>query len=210
MQQVFIIRHGQTEWNLRKKRQGSLDSPLTKKGIEQARIVGNKLLDKGIEAIYSSTLNRAVETARIISEILNIKDVIYDNRLNEICYGILEGRTEDAINSQFSGIMEKRKKNKFLFKLPEGESYLDVKNRVRTLIDDIKKSGIKNVLIVAHRAVNMNIIGILLGMPNDDIVRISCSNNYLYRIKLPSKEVTCLDLEKGTLKNGLAYNQACM
>ena len=65
--QLIIVRHGQTEWNLKLIRQGHLDSPLTETGLAQARALGERLALETFTALYSSDLGRAVQTAQLIA-----------------------------------------------------------------------------------------------------------------------------------------------
>ena len=67
--QVIIVRHGQTQWNIRKIRQGHLDSELTDKGVVQARALGQRLARESFTALYSSDLGRALHTARMIAAV---------------------------------------------------------------------------------------------------------------------------------------------
>ena len=90
---LFIIRHGETQWNAIGRWQGHCDSPLTEKGIRQAKAVANFLTQYQIYAIYSSDLGRAVQTAEIIGARTGQK-VILDYRLRERHLGIFQGLTE--------------------------------------------------------------------------------------------------------------------
>ena len=69
---VIFIRHGETEWNLQNRTQGHLNSPLTERGITQAREAAEKLKDYKFDIVVSSHLGRAYETAKIISKNLLI------------------------------------------------------------------------------------------------------------------------------------------
>ena len=87
---IYLVRHGQTDWNLEKKTQGHTDISLNDNGREQALRVSDLLRNYKIDKIYSSDLLRASETAEIINKCLNL-NIILDNRLREINYGDLEG-----------------------------------------------------------------------------------------------------------------------
>ena len=78
--QLIIVRHGQTQWNLKLIRQGHLDSPLTEKGIAQAKALGERLAREAFTALYSSDLGRAVQTAQMVAETTGHK-VVTDARL---------------------------------------------------------------------------------------------------------------------------------
>ena len=76
--QVIIVRHGQTQWNLKLIRQGHLDSPLTEKGMAQAKALAQRLAQEKFSALYSSDLGRAVQTAEMIAEQFNQCPSIFD------------------------------------------------------------------------------------------------------------------------------------
>ena len=80
--QVIIVRHGETEWNIRGIRQGHLDSRLTAKGMAQAKALGARLGRERFTALYSSDLGRAVDTAREIADVTG-HEIIADARLRE-------------------------------------------------------------------------------------------------------------------------------
>src|SRR5437667_6296221 len=98
--QVTIVRHGQTEWNLKLVRQGPFDSPLTDKGIAQARALAQRLAQEKFTALYSSDLGRAVQTAQIIANATG-HVIITDQRLRERHLGIFQGLSGDEIRERF-------------------------------------------------------------------------------------------------------------
>ena len=83
---LLITRHGQTDWNLKRKVQGKTDIELNQTGIEQAKDLSKKLANESIDLIICSPLERARQTAEIINTNRNIP-IIYDNRISEIYYG---------------------------------------------------------------------------------------------------------------------------
>lgn len=87
---LYVVRHGQTEWNIMKKMQGSVDIPLNEKGIEQAYITKKNLENISIDIIFCSPLKRAMQTAEVINQDRNL-EIIYDERLRERNYGEFEG-----------------------------------------------------------------------------------------------------------------------
>ena len=97
--QLIIVRHGQTQWNLKLIRQGHLDSPLTEKGIAQAKALGERLAREAFTALYSSDLGRAVQTAQMVAETTGHK-VVTDARLRERHLGIFQGLNGDEIKEK--------------------------------------------------------------------------------------------------------------
>ncbi|MEO2205839.1 histidine phosphatase family protein [Paenibacillus pabuli] len=94
MTQFALIRHGSTEWNKEKRSQGQTDNPLDQEGREQAVLLAERLSTESWDAIYASDLERASETAKIISERLGIDEIRLDPRLREMGGGQVEGTTE--------------------------------------------------------------------------------------------------------------------
>ena len=91
---VYLMRHGQTDWNKEYRLQGATDIPLNEEGRRQAKEAAEKMRDIPFECVYSSPLIRAKETAQIISAFHDIPTVV-DDRLKEMSFGIYEGTTPD-------------------------------------------------------------------------------------------------------------------
>lgn len=150
---LYFIRHGETEWNAENRMQGRLDSGLTLKGKNDARLLGERLKNTAFERIISSPSIRTLETARLIGGMKKNK-IETDERLLEIHLGDWQGKTQAEIEksfpSQFYSYWHKPER----YQNQQGESFLDVKNRAAAFLDDLKtttSSG--NVLIVTHGVV---------------------------------------------------------
>ena len=103
MTRLLLVRHGQSEWNALGKWQGQADSPLTDTGRQQARKAGSSV--GKFDAIFSSDLQRAAETAVIISEILGIGPVLVESGLQERCAGLWQGLTREEIEKGWPGAL---------------------------------------------------------------------------------------------------------
>lgn len=147
---VVFLRHGETEWNLQNRTQGHLDSPLTERGVTQAREAVEKLKDHRFDVIVTSHLGRARETAKIIAEQLGISEIITDSALLERNLGILQGNIADESKIKFPYLF----KDEILIhdaKIPDGELLEDFLARASKAIDNLKElSRKKNVLVVTH------------------------------------------------------------
>lgn len=143
---VFVVRHGQTLWNIQNKVCGITDIGLTQKGVEQANKLARIVKQYEIDQIITSPLVRAIKTSEIIADFCKI-NISVDKRLIEQNYGIYEG--VDRNNENFLN----NKKN-FAYKYPNGESMMQVAYRVYELIDEIKeKYQNRKVLLVSHGGV---------------------------------------------------------
>jgi probable phosphoglycerate mutase len=89
---IVAIRHGETAWNVDTRIQGQLDVPLNDKGLWQARRLGQALADEGISAVYSSDLQRALQTAQSVAAACDV-EVVTDTGLRERAFGVFEGLT---------------------------------------------------------------------------------------------------------------------
>ena len=141
---IYIIRHGQTDWNIEHRTQGQTDIALNTNGIKQADLITQKISNLKIDSIISSDLKRAYMTAQIINKNFH-KAIETDKRLREFCFGTLEGITRDKITQE---TWEKFNENPKQF---NAETKEEIFNRIKSFIKDMK-SEIKNkkVLVVTH------------------------------------------------------------
>ncbi|MBO5530802.1 MAG: histidine phosphatase family protein [Bacilli bacterium] len=143
---LYVIRHGKTDWNNRKKTMGRMDLPLCPEGIAQAHEMKDKLKYNNFDLIMCSPLTRAKETAKIINEGKDI-EIVYDQRLLERNLANLEGRSYPEDNDRLWDINV----NADDFYIETMEEF---KDRVYDFMDDIKKSyDDKNILVVTHGGV---------------------------------------------------------
>ena len=141
---IYLIRHGQTDWNIDHRIQGQLDIPLNKMGKNEAEMCGKQLKSLSIDQIISSDLTRAHETARIIGNILSLSPST-DPRLREINCGDLQGVLVKDISDKTWDIF-----NHKAYKL-HAESLTDVYKRVQSFFKDLDTT--KSTLIVTHGGV---------------------------------------------------------
>ncbi|MDW7671303.1 MAG: histidine phosphatase family protein [Bacillota bacterium] len=151
MTKVFLMRHGQTRWNLEERFQGSGDSPLTEEGKLQAVQAAERLKDLQLAAVYSSPRKRAIQTAMPVAQTLNL-EVIEQPGLEEIALGEWEGKMYSEIKT-----LDPEGYHSF-FHHPElfsgargGESLQEVKQRSVSTVEELaeKHSGQK-ILVVSH------------------------------------------------------------
>ena len=149
---VYVIRHGQTDWNLAQKTQGKTDIELNQTGIEQAREAKEKVNKCNIDLIYSSPLKRARKTAEIVNEDKKCM-IIYNKALEERGYGDFEGKTKEDIKEMVES-WEKIHDYDENSNERNIEPIKEVCARVWNFLDEIKnKEQGKNILIVTHAGV---------------------------------------------------------
>ena len=161
---LLITRHGQTDWNLRRKVQGKSNIGLNEVGIEQAEKLAKKLANEPIDLIICSPLLRARQTAEIINKNRNIP-IIYDNRISEIDYGEFEGM--ELADFNLSAFWNYYNNNKYL----RAENIKEFFKRVYDFIDkQKKKKKEKNILLVAHGGISIAVNCYFNGVPADGVV----------------------------------------
>ena len=201
---LILLRHGESKWNLENRFTGWKDVPLTNNGRNEAAFSGHQLLKKNIKinSVYTSLLERAIETTNIVTEIIKFpkEDIQFDWRLNERHYGALQGlnKSETAIKYGEDKVqiwrrsydipppfLDKNDKRhpKFYKKfkdikaeLPVGESLKEVINRLKPFLDEyfkFIKSTNENHLIVAHSNSLRAIIKILDNLNDQEIVSVN-------------------------------------
>lgn len=149
---LYLVRHGETEWNRLKKFQGQLNSDLTDIGIEQAKALGKYLEKENIDFdfVYSSPQERAYNTAKLIKEDFQI---ITDSRLMEMAFGKWEGMGVELIKEESAENFHNffNSSDKYDHRPHEAESFESLEARIRLFLDEIKeKYKGKNVLVVSH------------------------------------------------------------
>lgn len=142
---IYVVRHGETDWNKLHKVMGRVDIPLNETGQDQARITKENLKDYKIDLIIASPLKRACETANIINEDRNL-GIIYDNRLKERDFGEFEGVD---YNEGYDPFLWDYYENKIYEKAERMEDFF---NRVYGLLNELDSN--KNILLVTHGGVS--------------------------------------------------------
>jgi broad specificity phosphatase PhoE len=197
---VFIIRHGETDWNIGKKIQGSSDIPINETGRQQAEKIANRLRLEKIDFIISSPLKRAKETTQIIKKFHPDTPVIYEKELREVCFGDMEGLTFQEYLDKYAPDFHKlTPQEEFNYKHPHGES---LKERVEKLIPLVKtwkqKYKNKTILLSTHGYIKKGIL-VAFGVKTfPDLSHIEFTNTALTVLKP-------FDLEQIELLNDTAH-----
>ncbi|MBS1700570.1 MAG: histidine phosphatase family protein [Armatimonadetes bacterium] len=145
---LFLVRHGQTDWNVQKRAQGHTDIPLDATGREQAIRTGKAFLDLPIRRLLTSDLQRASQTADEIARNTKVPVEILPE-LRERGFGEWEGQPFAEIGIRFGFEADFKGVTRNEITPPGGESFVDVWNRVKSVVDDVQKRNI-DTAIVAH------------------------------------------------------------
>ncbi|MFI3237399.1 MAG: histidine phosphatase family protein [Lachnospiraceae bacterium] len=163
---VLLVRHGETDWNVASRIQGMTDTDLNEKGIEQARELGRSLITYpgNICRIYTSPLKRARQTADILSEYIGVSCEVLEG-IEEMNFGIFEGISWKEAKVKHEDAYAKWHRNRRYTKIPEGESYQDVYERVSAAIEKITENETGEVLVITHSGVIKTLLSGIYNTP---------------------------------------------
>lgn len=169
---LILVRHGETEDNLKGIIQGQRPGKLTEKGKEQAKKLAERLKDEKIDVIFSSDLERAKETTKEIAKYHKVP-VHYTSELRERSFGVFDGKT----GKEYFGYLERNNFSKAEFRPEGGESDLDLRERLTRFFKKLLKEYEKeNILISAHGRANAMLLGVLLDLPIEISVELTQFN----------------------------------
>ena len=183
--ELVALRHGETEFNTVRRMQGHLDVPLSAAGREQARLVAARLADEPIDKIYSSDLQRALETARTIRGCRGI-DLVTDVRLREFHMGTFQGLTLSEAKERHGDAWERFFIHDPDFALPGGQSRNQKQVEIAAFMEDVVRTEPgRRLLVVTHRGILIAMLRHVLGIPPSHYFRVSIENTgiqrFLYR-----------------------------
>ncbi len=177
MVKIILVRHGETDWNLVKRIQGGeSDTPLNDNGKRQASALATRLKDEKIAAIFSSPLQRALNTAQAIAAThqLPVQEL---PSLKEIRVGILEGRLASEIAPRFDEYICGNGRDKKVHTPPGGESMDDVQKRAWETITSLTAQYSNGTLVlVTHYFVIMAVVCRVLDLPLHRMARLRLTN----------------------------------
>jgi len=162
---VYLVRHGESVANLNKKFSGITDVELSENSRKQARAAGQSLKGEKISHVYSSTLKRARDTARIICGEIGFDEhsIITEDCLVEVDFGVFENLTWDEIYANYREESEKWMEQQHRYIFPEGEGYDDIISRISAFMDNVPD----NSLVVTHFGV-IQAVMLYLKIANDE------------------------------------------
>jgi broad specificity phosphatase PhoE len=164
---IYLVRHGETEWNRTRRFQGRSNLPLNQEGKKQVRALALALKNEPLTAIYTSPLIRAFETARLIKVFHPSTPIIEEKGLIEMNLGEFDGMNVQDWAEQYPDIRKSWNKNPASVKMPGGESLKEVQARAKETLERITRiySTDTTILISSHNFVNLTILCDLLKIP---------------------------------------------
>ncbi len=187
MKTIYLIRHGQTQWNVEKRMQGRLDSALTKSGIAQAHSHGKWLKARAnVEELWVSPSGRARETAHILNSYVRAP-IEFDVSLLERDVGEWSGLTMDEIQVNFPQAWEARLADPYQFRPPGGENIEDMLARCTDFIDGLLGGDASEIVLLTHQVISRVIISYLLELKPEEMLQIVHPNDLMYRFQMAAE-----------------------
>jgi broad specificity phosphatase PhoE len=175
---IFLVRHGETEWNRARRYQGWSDSPLTPLGVAQAGAIGRRLAalpEAATAAIVASPIGRARRTAEIIAECLGrTAPPLLDERLREISLGSWDGLDRREVRSRFGAEFEDFE---WYFRTPDGETYDGFAGRIASWLAEPRDGPL---IVVAHGVVTRVLRGLYAGLLRSEALRLSVPQDRIF------------------------------
>lgn len=180
---MFLLRHGETEWNAARRFQGQLDSPLTRRGRDQAAEVGRtlaaSLAGRSILPLHVSPLGRARETAAIVAcQLSGLHPCQVEPRLQEVTTGTWDGLTHADIEAGWPGALDGATEFDWYFRSPDGEGYATAIGRVRSWLDGLDGP----VIAVSHGLLGRLVRGVWLGLSRDEALALPVPQDVVWHL----------------------------
>jgi broad specificity phosphatase PhoE len=180
---ILLVRHGETVWNRERRHQGRLDSPLTARGVAQARAIGTRLRglpETAAAPIVASPQGRARRTAEIVRDHLGGGELRIDARLREHSVGAWDGLTYREIEAAAPGIFAGAGAHGWYFHPPDSETYGAFAARLREWLDEQEEAA--PVIVVAHGLVSRVLRGLYAGLPPEVALVLPVPQDRIFRL----------------------------
>jgi len=193
---IYLIRHGQTEYNDKNIFRGQLNIPLNSYGISQAESIGIALKVITFDVIYTSPLIRAKKTAEIIHKYQSGKiSINIENDFTDLNYGKWQAKSKEEVKNNYPKLYHEWEISPYNIKIPDGESLYDAQKRSwNGLIKIIDSSKDKVICIVSHRVINKLLISKILGIPKTGFWKIRQDTGCINIIEYKDKKFTVIKL----------------
>jgi broad specificity phosphatase PhoE len=165
MTELILVRHGETEWNVEQVFRGRIDVGLNETGVRQAELLAQYLGGVNIDAVYSSPLRRALNTAEVVARYHKLEVKIAPG-LIDFDFGKWQGLPHQEVKRRYKKLYAQWIENPHLIKMPDGEGLSDVRERALPVVNEVIAKHEGTVVLVSHRVVNKVLICALLGLDN--------------------------------------------
>jgi broad specificity phosphatase PhoE len=184
---IYLVRHGQTEFNAAGRWQGQVDSPLTTLGLQQGERIGlalRALIDPLDAVILSSPLGRARDTAAIIAAAAGITaEIQFDPRLMEIGMGAWDGLTNYEIDMEWPNARDGLDRFEWFFHSPDGETYAVFADRLARAMAAAASHPAKTKIVVSHGVAGRVIRGLFAGRDQADALSLDVPQDAIFRLE---------------------------
>lgn len=194
--ELILVRHGQTQWNKEQIFRGSKDIELDKTGRKQAEALGERLKSRKIDAIYSSSLKRAMATAEAIARLQGLP-VMVGPGLVDMSFGEWEGMAHQEVRQKYPKQYQVWRENPWKVKIPGASNIRDIQAQsmkaIRGLVEDNPLES--TVVVVTHRVILKLILMKMLNMEPEGFWNIKLSSCGLTIVEWDEKRfvLTCLN-----------------
>jgi probable phosphoglycerate mutase len=161
---LYCVRHGESTFNAAGRIQGQLDTPLSELGRQQSAALAAAFAGEPIEAVFSSPLSRAQQTAEPIAAALGLS-VRLDERLRELHAGVFQGLLPRELDERYPEAARRWRAHDPDFRIPEGESRRDLMLRGRAALEAIRATDLGRVVVVSHGGLLTAALKALLEIP---------------------------------------------
>lgn len=169
MGKIFITRHGETEYNLLKRMQGSIDTKLSERGLKQAVRLRDRLAGEVFDRVLASPMQRARVTAETILENRPEKLEFFEE-LKEMDFGFMQGKDYEFLGREYPELYRQYCESPAEFQIPEGESFRGFRNRVAPIMREIESVGeSETMLIVCHGITKLILVNELKHIPLEQL-----------------------------------------
>lgn len=188
MTTLYLVRHGETEWNRRGLYQGTTDVPLGAEGRAQTAELAGRLRPVELDAAYTSPLRRARETAEAVLEGRGVPLVALPE-LRELSYGLWQGRGMRPAGRCSPGLEWRWREDPWAVRFPGGETLEEVRRRAASALERIREAHPRGtVLVSGHGHLNRVLLIHALGWPRERFWKIEQSNGCCVRLELGREE----------------------
>ncbi|MGV1986952.1 histidine phosphatase family protein [Agrobacterium sp. 22-221-1] len=184
---IYLVRHGQTEFNAVRRWQGQVDSPLTELGRQQAIRMGRRLaalIETDEVHIFSSPLGRARQTCEIVAgEIGMIDGITLDPGLMEIGMGVWDGMTDYEIDYEYPGMRDGLDRYEWFFHAPGGETFERMTSRVARSLEIIQQRQARDAIVICHGITSRLLRGVYANLPKEEALRLDVPQDAFFHLK---------------------------